>query len=421
MVREYCRVSEREGDDFVGLRYVEQQPVVVFPRGFSISDNEKTLRRDVLRLLATIGKFSGHQEGERVRNLAGETNLSFPYLSYQYVIYDYLAHGYYTESEVKYSEQQRGKINWKRTIQQKTPQIDENNVVYLSFVVKQSQTNHNSLLTKIHEFCVYQSFSKLGWLYTDSEILPPKPSIRLNKRLFISTLKQALSSTFNEQKRLLFQSMINIIVESDEQADDRRSYAFGVERFDHVWEGLVDYVFGDDDKERYYPRANWHIVQGRGGVFPSSELRPDTVVKVIDKVFILDAKYYKYGVTLNPMHLPATDSIQKQITYGEYVEREGLAQRNKIFNAFIMPFNSRTGEPFKFVTVGTAEWKEYGPETANHEYVLGLLVDTTYLLRTYSRHNLAEIDKLTTLIEDSLESYRIQCGQSREQIQGGVT
>lgn len=412
MVREYCRVSEREGDDFVGLRYVDQQPVVVFPRGFSISDDEKTLRRDVLRLLSTISKFSGHREGEQVRNFTGDTNLSFPYLSYQYVIYDYLAHGYYTESEVRYSEQQRGKISWKRTIQQETPQIDGGNAVYLSFVVKQSRANYNSLLTRIHEYCVYQSFAKLGWLYTDSDTLPPRPSVRLNKRLFITTLRQALSSTFNEKKRMLFHSMINIIAESTEQANDSHSYAFGVERFDHVWEEMVDYMFGEDDKVRYYPRAHWHILQGRGGVFPSSDLRPDTIAKVAEKVYILDAKYYKYGITLNPMHLPATDSIQKQITYGEYAVQKGLAERNKIFNAFIMPFNARDGEPYRFVTVGTAEWKEYGPETANYEYILGMLVDTTYLLRTYTKHNFAEIEKLTALIEDSLTAYREQQGQA---------
>lgn len=403
MVREFCRVSEREGDDFVGLRYTEGQPVVVFPRGFRISDDERQLRRDVLRLLSTIGKFSGHREGERVYNIVGDSELSFPYLSYQHIIYDYLAHGYYTENEIKYSEQQRGKISWKRTIQRETPQIDGGNAVYLNFIVKQNRTNQNSLLTKIHEYCVYQSFSKLGWLYTDTDLLPKKPSIQLNKRLFAAVLRQELSSTFNEQKRILFQSMINIIAESTEQSLDSHDVAFGVERFDHVWEGMIDYVYGDNDREKYYPRAMWNI---QGKLFKSSELRPDTVVKVADKIYILDAKYYKYGITLNPNHLPATDSIQKQITYGEYVEKCGYAQRNDIFNAFIMPFNSQTDDPYKFVAVATADWKKYGPATANYEYVVGMLVDTTRLLRTYAKHNFSEIERLTTLIEESLESYR---------------
>jgi hypothetical protein len=205
--------------------------------------------------------------------------------------------------------------------------------------------------------------------------------------------------------------MINIITEADDRTSDTKDDAFGVERFDHVWEGMIDYVYGDDNREMYYPHANWSIVQGRGGIFQSSDLRPDTVVKVADKIYILDAKYYKYGITRNPAHLPGTDSIQKQITYGEYVERRGFAQKNKIFNAFIMPFHSRTGEPYKFVAMGTAEWKTYGPDAANHEYILGMLVDTTHLLRTYAKHNFSEIEYLTVLIEESLEDYRERHGQ----------
>ena len=80
-----------------------------------------------------------------------------------------------------------------------------------------------------------------------------------------------------------------------------------------------------------------------------------------------------------------------------------------------MPFNARTNEPYKFIAVGTAEWKEYGPESANHEYILGILIDTTYLLRSYTRHNFAEIEKLTTLIEDSLVAYREQRGQAQRE------
>lgn len=412
MVREYCRVSEFEGDDFVGLKYVDQRPMVVFPRGFCLSEDERQLRRDVLRLLSTIAKFSGHREGEKICNHTGDITLSFPFLSYQYVIYDFLAHGYYTENEVRYVEQPRGKINWKRTIQQEQPQIENSNVVYLNFIVKQSHVNQNNLITKIHEYCVYQSFAKLGWLYTDIDALPPKPAIRFNKRLFIVMLRQALSNTFNERKRLLFQSMINIIAEVDEKTSENHNDSFGVERFDHVWEEMIDYVYGDDDRALYYPHANWHIIQGRGGTYQSSELRPDTVVKIIDKVYILDAKYYKYGITRNPMHLPATDSIQKQITYGDYVEKKELAHKNKIFNAFIMPFQSLTDEPYQFVAVGTADWKIYGPDTANHEYVLGILVDTTHLLRTYTKRNFSEIERLTQLIEDSLEDYRERQRQS---------
>ena len=215
-----------------------------------------------------------------------------------------------------------------------------------------------------------------------------------------------MGNTFNEQKRRLFQSMINVLSWTPESGDDQSDASYGVNRFEHIWEGMIDYVFGDENRELYYPRARWKIIRGRGYEAESSELRPDTVVKLGDKVFILDAKYYKYGITFNPFHLPQTDSIQKQITYGEYVARKGFAERNNIYNAFIMPFNCGGDEPFRFVSVGTADWKEYSEGSPNYEFVLGILLDTTYLLRSYAKHNMAEIEKVTTLIEQSLAEYR---------------
>lgn len=410
MLHEICSVSEREDDDFVGLRFSEGVPSVVFPRGFLISDNEKQLRRDTLRLLATIGKFSGRREGDKTKNSIGEMSLSFPILSYQFIIYDFLAHGYYSENEIRYVESSKGKINWKRTIQKEQAQLDDGNIVYLNFVVKNNHIKNDNLISKIHEFCVYDSFSKLGWLYLDSEYIPHRPFIRFNRRLFLSVLYQEMGKTFNEQKRKLFQSMINIVSWNTEHGASQVDETFGVNRFEYIWEGMIDYVFGEENREIYYPRARWKVIHGRGFQTESSELRPDTVVKVGEKIYILDAKYYKYGVTFNPINLPQTDSIQKQITYGEYVAHKGFALPNNIFNAFIMPYQSTDEYPYRFVSVATADWKHYSESTPNYEYVLGILLDTTYLLRTYAKHNFQEIDALTTLIEESLDRYRAYDG-----------
>lgn len=405
MLWDICSVSEFD-DDFVGLKFVGGNPRVFFPRGFQLSSDEKQLRRDILSLLATIGKFTDRREGERNTNSKDGEFLSFPILSYQYIIYDFLAHGYYIEKEPRYVESPKGIISWKRTIQKEKPEFDAGNLVYLNFVVKTSRNNDNNLISKIHEYCVYESFEKLGWLYLSTEALPQKPRIKVNRGQFLAVLRQELEATFNEEKRHLFQSMINIISLDSENRPNAFKDTFGVNRFEYIWERLIDYVFGDANREQYYPRSRWHIVRGRAGITESSELRPDTVVKVGEKVFILDSKYYRYGITFNPAHLPSTDSIQKQITYGEYVERIGLAKRENIYNAFILPFNAAGGKLYQFVAVGIAEWKEYGPKTPNYDYVLGILVDTTHLLRNYARHNTGEILRLTALIENSLFHYR---------------
>lgn len=125
------------------------------------------------------------------------------------------------------------------------------------------------------------------------------------------------------------------------------------------------------------------------------------------KFFILDAKYYKFGITGLSTHLPATSSIQKQITYGEYIAAKHFAESNDIYNAFVMPYSAgENDEPLKFVSVGTADWIEYSAETENYKYVLGILLDTKHIIQTYTRHNAREILKMSQLIVNAISEYR---------------
>ena len=410
MLKDFCMVSKSENDDFVGLKFIDGQPRITFPRGFRLSNDENQIRKDILRLLATIQRFSGRHEGSTNTSLDGEINLSFPILSYQHIIKDYLAHGYYVERETQYKDGTRGKINWKRTVQKKQPVYNNGNIVYLDCIVKTNKINSNNLITRIHEYCVRESFEKLGWLYLSNDTLPKKTQIRFNKRMFSSVIQDALNNTYNDSKRLLFTSMLNIINSKEESVDSTEKEAFGVNRFEYIWEKLVDYVFGEDNKDEYFPHATWHIISGNK--VTSSALEPDTIMLYKDKIYILDAKYYKYGITQNPLHLPGSSSIEKQIVYGEYVETCKNISKDKIYHAFVMPYDSCDElVPYKFVSVGTADWKPYDDMSANYNYVLGILVDTRYLIEQNSKHNTTEIEILSDLIVSSLATYR---GENKE-------
>lgn len=402
MLKECCSVCNFADDGFIGIQFQDGLPHVSFPRGYTLSEEDDTVRKDILSLITILQRFSNQREGQN-RTDNGETQTSFPILSYQYVIKDFIAHGYYTEHEVEHRLDDHGKINWKRTIQQVQPQVDNGNVVYLNYITKRS-INKVNILTRIHEFCVYESFSKLGWLYLTTSYLPKKSTLRFNKKMFLATLNDALKNTFNSDKKLLFSSMIDIINCVDEQTN-LKDFQFGVSRFEYVWENLIDYVFGESNKEIYFPHAKWHIINGDRT--ESSALEPDTIMKHDGKFYILDAKYYKFGITGLSSHLPATSSIQKQITYGDYIAEMQFAERNDIYNAFVMPYAAREGEkPLKFVSVGTADWVEYSPETENYKYVLGILLDTKHIMQTYTKHNGREILNMSQLILDAISLYR---------------
>jgi len=401
MLKDCCSVCNFADDGFIGIGFQDGIPRVSFPRGYKLSESDEDIRKDILGLITVLQRFSNQREGDN-RIGKGEDQTAFPILSYQYVIKDFIAHGYYTEHEVEHRLSDHGKINWKRTIQQVQPQIDNDNVVYLNFITKRS-INKATILTRIHEFCVYESFSKLGWLYISSDFLPKRPSLRFNKKMFLATLNDALKNTFNSEKKLLFTSMIEIVNNANENANLDK-FQFGVKRFEYVWEGLIDYVFGESNKELFFPHAKWHIL--RGNKTESSALEPDTIMKYEDKFFILDAKYYKFGITGLSAHLPATSSIQKQITYGEHIASKKYAQKNDIYNAFVMPFESPDAEPLRFVSVGTADWLNYSSDTENYKYVLGILLDTKHIMKTFSRHNGKEILRMSQLILDSIQEYR---------------
>ena len=69
------------------------------------------------------------------------------------------------------------KINWNRTIKQIRPQIDYNdNIIYLDFITRKTNYNEAELITLIHKYCVHESFSKIGFLF--SSFMPQKSPLK---------------------------------------------------------------------------------------------------------------------------------------------------------------------------------------------------------------------------------------------------
>ena len=129
-----------------------------------------------------------------------------------------------------------------------------------------------------------------------------------------------------------------------------------------------------------------------------------------DKVYVVDAKYYRYGVTGVRNHLPESSSINKQITYAEYIETSNELKskygNRPIYNAFLMPFN-RTNNPFSVsqyylnIGEGISDWKH---NDKTYEKVQGIVIDITFLMKTYSGSHSTQIKMLAKEIEKSLEN-----------------
>lgn len=407
-LRDICHINTNYDEDtFVGIQAENGRISVNFPLGFHLSDDDRQLRKDIVLLIDTISSTTSRKDS-KVANVESEyNNLGFPIQAYLYLIHDYISRGYYRERETHYHVSAKGKINWGRTIKTQKPYIQDQNAYYLQFVTKENAVNESELITLIHEYCVYESFRKIGWLFTAS--LPRKPRIRFNKRRFTQVVKDKYYQTYNDRNKALFRNMLAILNEENDELSSV-NFRYGTHRFEYVWEALIDRVFGIEEKSAFFPKSLWYIA---GKYFENASLEPDSIMIWNGKIYVLDAKYYKYGATKRPGDLPESTSINKQITYGEYIarldnipKRFNVSKPQVVHNAFLMPFDSKSilwnqpDYPMKVIGEAISTWKS-NEET--YERIPGILVDIKHLMKITVRQDGSEISELAKIIEKALE------------------
>lgn len=408
-------------DKFVGLRFIDGKLSIHFPVGYKEpnKNDDKQIRLDILNLISVLSSF-GIPEAELVRNdfLSKQQNVEFPIHAYLFIISDFLNHGYYQKKEQIYKRGTSGKINWSRTIKHVRPQIADESPVYLEFITQKTLHNENALLTLIHKYCVYESFQKLGFLF--SSYKPQKSSITFNKSLFCSVIKSKIASTFNEKELLLFKNMLDMINYLD-NCSEKKDFIYGTNNFHHIWEQLVDSVYGEKDKESFYPKVYWRL-NGSSKAFEfdsekQNSLRPDTIMitnrgKPNQKIFVLDSKYYRYGATKNPNHLPDSASVVKQLAYADYIDnpqnRSKLPEdvRNNISdssicNAFIMPAENIAPQNIGYVSADYVLPQDCLKADKPYHKIYGILLDVRTLMYHHIPHDKQMIATLAKVIENT--------------------
>lgn len=404
-----------EEDNFVGLKYKKDKINIFLPIGYSkdvftteseLSSDQKI---DLLLLLKTVTLVKNLNNemtefGENVGN-----NEEIPYNSLLWIISDYFNNGLYQDIDKKYSQRSHGKINWKKTLNSEH-YFDDGIVTFIN-PYYESNIQRSTLITELNNYCLHISFKYLGFLF--GKIFLPEcclneKSVKENMHYYLDIINKELSKSFNDRKKILLTNMKRIIMMN---SDD--SFAiqptFGTRRFEYAWEKMVNDTLGSKiDISKFFPNAFWNI-QGKIEE-DKSKLRPDSIL--IDsnknKIYILDAKYYKYGITGNISDLPHTDSIQKQITYGDHISNNPQTygfEKNNIFNSFILPFDKKK-EPFKcddnmkYLGFANSAWRDK-KDNYNYERISLLLIDTKYVIDCFYQKERADLKKLMELIEKS--------------------
>lgn len=404
-----CHVNKNgDGDRFVGVKADTNNAMVFFPMGYRLPDSEEDIREDILKLIEIISTFNDSKDKLLAMDeFAAPQSVNFPVNAYMNIIRYFLEQSdYYKEREQIRKTADRGKIDFPASLRKNVKFFQEDGSPFFDrYTVKGSSPNEKNLITQIHKYCVYEAFSTMGWLFTPH--LPADPHIALEPERFLFALRKKLGVTHNDKDKLLFQAMIQMLEYLDSE-NDNKQYYFGTDRFEYVWERLIDEVFGIRGKEEFFPRTKWNLKFNANK--DNHALEPDSIMMCDDKIYVLDAKYYRYGVTGEPRHLPESSSINKQITYGEYIDNcQALKDKYgelPIFNAFLMPFN-RCKNPFHvfddyFLNIeeATGEWKN---DAKMYEHVQGIVIDIRFLMNNYTGSHRSKIRKLAKVIDEELD------------------
>lgn len=392
-LRDRCHVNTNdEGDSFVGVKADTEGAVVYFPIGYQLPNNDNDLRADIVNLLYTLAAFMKEDRLLEESKFIVSEMADFPIHAYLQVIRNFLRTGcYYIESDPQFKTGATGKTAWARTVREQRALVQKNgSLVFTNMTVRSVTPNADKKITQIHRYCVYEAFDKIGWLYVP--YMPESPGPHPSNREAIYILEKKLASTHNDMEQGLFSAMLSMLRYMDDHPSQKQ-YSFGTDFFERIWEKMIDKAFGIVDKNQYFPRTRWLLDYGRNK--SKTPLQPDTIMIYDNKIYVLDAKLYRYGQSANSDHLPNGPDIDKQITYGEYIERAKKVPSENLYNAFIMPFN-REDNIFKIanegnlashitdviVNIGEAvgDWK---PNPKNYERVQGIVLDTRFLMHNY--------------------------------------
>ena len=386
-----CKNVEETNDNFIGVKYNDGKVNIIFPLGYRIPNEKSELINSIKQLFKLIKIVNEKKIDSSIIGDYTQDSNSLPINSYQWIVNDYLNNGLYIDIEKTYHQENKGKINWKRTFKTKFL-VNKRSLIYLNPIVEKN-SNIQNIISEIHAYCVDESTRVLWFLYNKvqkvSNVKNP------NLKYYINIINNELNNTFDDRKKLLLYHMKRILLENVSKEGKNKLKNYGIRNFEYVWEYMVNKVYGTENVKKYYPTGTYFL----NGMSPfnASKLRPDTIMKDAENnMYILDSKYYQVGVATNDKKklknmLPTTDSIQKQITYGKFMEQNFKEKDNinNIYNVFIIPYNKKnkdndlfdTNENIDYLGYAVCNWEDINIANNSKFYKIAIVfIDTKYLI-----------------------------------------
>lgn len=401
----FYAVSGAGDDTFVGIKARGNSIDFYYPYAYNFDFESKELRSQIVSILKTIDLAKTKDNSQANVFIKRDNEADFALDSYLWVIRDYLQNGFYVNREKTFKLNQRGKINWKRTLDT-TPIVSTNRQIIYKDIVVESKDNIDNLLVEIHRYCVKKSIDYIGWIFgINSAFIQTKSFNEYVKKQYLSALTKELSNTFEDDKKVRLSHLKNVIQGLDAGLEGK-DFIYGVGSYDYVFEKMIDSIFGNEDITKFHPKGQWFLAKNRFRPIDSSNLRPDTIFSNSEDVYVLDSKYYRFGATGEIKHLPETSSIQKQVVYGDFIESNLSSKFKRVYSAFIIPYNKFDN---KFGTNSDIFYVGYARMNSNkgkksHESIHTFLIDLKHVVDTWNNINHSEDrEKLITEISNAIE------------------
>ena len=378
-----------------GFSIVNNIPIIVFPKNYTVPENDIDIRNETMLLLKTLLRYRNEHEFdvEESELLFGDSsNDSSRISSAIFIIEDYLQYGLIRRKHEIYTTTRLGRTDWARTINKTIPLIGKSGIAYPEPVMRVNTFDTGNILRQIHEFVVGDCASLWGWLldYDGEELEIKQLPCPLDEAIDI--LRKELTNTFVQREIALLNTMIEYLNALKGVRDNLKMEFLCTPYFHWVWEAICGYIFDNDYNHLkvYVPSPEWHSAKFTARI----EQRPDILFHNKDTLYILDAKYYNYH-----RNLPGWHDVVKQFYYrltlmkalnSRTVEGE-LAEIRRIENVFVFPGDKGSGTQYLgYVDVNDVD--DLGT-------VKAYLIDSLMAMQAYALHE--ESDFKMNLITES--------------------
>lgn len=393
---EYIVDDTLNNNSFVGIRIVNDMYHLCFPIGYKVEKGNEKYYKTILRYLYKSILLSKNINADKDNDKFNQEK-TIPLNSYIYILSDYFSNGLYKYAETKYRKDIIGNIDWKRTYKNNF-YMQDNVPVYLDTVIRYNKKEIN-IITLLQLYAVNKAIDMLSFMGDFNKPYSELSDNEISNNIYYynNLIDTELKNTNNDKKKLLLINIKSIINDCSNSSTSVRT--FGTYNYEYSFEKMIDKIFGsEEDLSKYYPTALWFLDGDKIG-FESSRLREDTIWKGKDKVYIIDSKYYRYGVYNDDNLLPKTSAIHKQIVYGDYVYNKLIKDEGKeyeIYNVFVIPSNKDEFLEYK----GYTKMKLLDDDK-NYKYVYLLFINMNDLIDKYFKKEFDQIDKMINIIENN--------------------